>query len=170
MTDYYQQTLYIPLVDEKGNVIGKGERWDVHKKGILHKGFTVRLLSKNLILLQRRKHPMFDGVIDVTSSSHPLVVNETVQDEAEAVVSCLKREWNLEIQDRKKIKKRESFLYKASDKVGFTEHEFCTVYDVEIDTIPVPDFAFCYGYEVVELQFFASDLSSFKLAPWVKLP
>ena len=169
MSNYYTQTLYVPLVDEQGNVIGKGERWDVHKRGILHKGFTVRLLYKNLVLLQKRKHPMFDHVIDMTSSSHPLVTDDGVQDEQDAVISCLKREWNLELRDRKKIVKRESFLYKASDSVGFTEHEYCTMYDVKLLTVPAPDFAYCYGYELVELDYVTSHHNVFNFAPWVRL-
>src|SRR3990167_1728773 len=93
---YLQQSQTIIRVDEKGNAIGEIDKWEAHKKGILHKGFSVALFHKDQILLQLRKHPVFDKVVDVTASSHPLVIDGKNQPEEEAVHNCLVREWNVQ--------------------------------------------------------------------------
>ena len=50
-----------------------------HTKGILHKALTIALIYKDQFIIQHRKHPAFDGVFDITSSSHQLFVNEKLQ-------------------------------------------------------------------------------------------
>lgn len=169
MQDYYQEVQYIPLCNTDGTITGQGERWDVHKKGILHRGFTVVLSLKTCFVLQRRRHPVFDDVVDLTSSSHPLMIQGQMEDEREAVARCLSREWHLDIKDTSMIKKRGAIVYKAHDNAGYTEHEFCTFYDVKIDTLNPPDFAYAYGYEVVEKDYFSNHHDRFNLAPWVSV-
>src|SRR3989344_7657948 len=97
MSQYYTRTIYIPKVTESGEIIGKVERWEAHEKGILHKAFSVALHYQNNIILQIRKHPVFDSVIDVTASSHPEMKDITMEDEKQAALRTLKREWQISI-------------------------------------------------------------------------
>lgn len=166
--EYNKKVFYIPTVTETGEIIGQIERWEAHKKGILHKGFSVALFYKDQILLQLRKHPVFDKVVDVTASSHPLVIDGKNQPEEEAVFNCLKREWNVSKDEVINFTNRGSFVYKAADGAGYIEHEYCTFYSAIIDRLPQPDLEFAYGYISVELEFFKQNPQMYNLAPWVK--
>ena len=88
---YYLQKQYIAKVDRKGNIIGQIEKWEAHRKGILHKAFTIAVFYKGDILLQHRKHPAFDGVFDATISSHQLIKDGKLEDTIKASEKTLKR-------------------------------------------------------------------------------
>jgi len=85
MNDYYRTIQYLPLVDEKGKIIGRGEKNKLHKKGILHKGFSIGLFLNKKIILQKRKHLFFDKVTDFTASGHSIAIGPSFQKEKEAV-------------------------------------------------------------------------------------
>src|SRR3990167_10247135 len=97
--NYYKEKQLIAKVDKIGNVLGKIEKWQAHKKGVLHKAFTVIIQYKNLYVLQHRKHPVFDGVLDLSCSSHQIFVKGKLQSTEEAAILALKREWNLQQKD-----------------------------------------------------------------------
>ncbi|OGK24741.1 hypothetical protein A3F58_04390 [Candidatus Roizmanbacteria bacterium RIFCSPHIGHO2_12_FULL_37_9b] len=189
--DYYKQKQYIAKVDKNDKILGKIEKWEAHKKGLLHRGFTAILTFKNQFLLQHRKHPVFDGVFDLSFSSHqlylpPLSSRATLslskgsrgiflQDNLTAIYAGLKREWNL---DKKDLISQPKFLkkiyYKAKDpNSGYTEHEIDYIYSVELKKIPSPNYDFAYGFSLVEKKNFLSSnfqrLTSNILAPWVKV-
>jgi len=166
--EYNKKVFYIPTVTETGEITGQIERWEAHKKGILHKGFSVALFYQDQILLQLRKHPVFDKVIDVTASSHPLVIDGKNQDEEDAAMNCLEREWEVMRTEIKKLNNCGSFVYKAEDGAGFIEHEYCTFYSAVIDRLPQPNLEFAYGYISVDLKFFKENPQIYNLAPWVK--
>lgn len=159
---------FLPLVDEKGKLRGQNDKWKIHEQGLLHKGFSVALFVNGKILLQVRKHKVFDGVIDITASSHPLFNANKTYDEKEAVFACLKREWNVGSLALNGLKSYEPFIYKAIDNNGYIEHELCTVYQGELKEIPKPNFDFCYGYLLLELSYLLKNQKHFNLAPWAK--
>lgn len=169
---YYKQKQIIARVDKKGNIIGKIEKWEAHKKGILHKALTVGLIYKNKFILQHRKHPAFDGVLDFTSSSHQLFINGKLQTTLDATIDTLKREWKLKKTDLLfEPKNLGAIYYKAKDKKSiYTEHEVCEILITEVKKLPVPNNDFAYGYSLVT----KSELINKKgriyenLAPWVK--
>ena len=90
--NYYKEKQYIAKVDRKGNVLGKIEKWKAHKKGVLHKAFTIIIQYKNMYILQHRKHPVFDGVLDLSCSSHQVFVKGKLQSTEDAALLALKRE------------------------------------------------------------------------------
>src|SRR3989344_5464167 len=116
MNSYYKQKQIIARVDKDGNVIDKIEKWEAHEKGILHKALTVALIYKGFFVIQHRKHPAFDGVFDVTSSSHQLFIDDKLQTTEEATFDCLKREWGLEKKSLGKLENLGAIYYKAKDK------------------------------------------------------
>jgi len=168
MSPYYKQQIYIPRVDETGKIVGEIERWEAHKKGILHKGFSVALFYNELLILQLRKHPVFDKVVDLTASSHPQVNNGQSQDEEVAVFDCLLREWNVVRKEVTNFTNRGSFVYRAEDGAGYIEHEYCTFYSALIDKQIQLNREFAYGFIQVDFKFFKSNPRLFPLAPWVK--
>ncbi len=171
MNNYYKIKQMIATVDRDGNVIGKIDKWEAHEKGILHKALTISLIYENQFVVQHRRHPAFDGILDITSSSHQLLVDNKLQTTEEAAYDCLKREWGLEKTEISKLKNLGSIYYKAKDsKSIYTEHEVCEILIAEVKAQPNPNLDFAYGFLLMnrqELQNKNSEIYK-QLAPWVK--
>lgn len=169
--DYYKQKQYLAEVDSKDRIKGKVEKWDVHKKGMLHRGYTAILTVGELIILQHRKHPVFDDVFDLSFSSHQIYQKDVLQDDITAVYEGLLREWNIQ---KEEVIKSPLFLqtiyYKEKDgKSGYIEHEIDYIYHVELAKIPSFSPEFAYGFTTVkktELHNVVKQLSK-PIAPWV---
>ena len=170
--DYYKKKIMIARCDRKGNILGEIERWEAHEKAILHRAFTVAVTYKGKLIVQHRKHPVFDGVLDVTSSSHQIYEKGTLQDTIEATYLCLKREWNIEKKDLiKHPKDLGTVYYKAKDKFSiYSEHEVCNIVVCEVKKLPQIVEEVSYGYSLATKK----ELSNIKsrlyqnLAPWVQ--
>lgn len=163
----------IARCDKKGNILGPIERWEAHEKGILHRAFTVALLYKGKLLIQHRKHPVFDGVLDVTSSSHQVFEDGKLQDTIEATLNTLKREWNIESSDLvDKPHDKGWVYYKAKDKFSiYIEHEVCNIVTATVKTLPIPNMEVAYGFSMASRkELYRTDSRLFsQLAPWVKV-
>lgn len=173
MNSYYKQKQMIATCDKQGNITGEIEKWEAHKKGILHRAFTVAIIYNGQLLVQHRKHIAFDGVLDVTISSHQLMKDGKLEDTIESTLNTLKREWNITKKDlAKPIKNNGWVYYKAKDKFSeFTEHEVCDLLVAEIKKLKEPDFEFAYGYSLVSKEELGRKNSRLyqNLAPWVKV-
>lgn len=171
MNEYYKKKQIIARVDENGKVIGEIEKWEAHKNGILHKALTITLIYNNQFVIQKRKHPAFNGVYDVTSSSHQLIIDSKLQSTEEATYDCLKREWGLEKNEVSKLKNLGSIYYQAKDpKSEFTEHEMCEILVAVVNIKPKPNLNFAYGFLLASKQELQNTNSNIykNLAPWVK--
>lgn len=168
--NYYQGKLFLSHVDKKNQILGPVERWEAHQKGILHRGFTVAVFYHDQMICQHRKHPVFNGYLDLTASSHPIFIADTLQDELEAVYQTLKREWGIV---------KEQFLYPPefkgkvlyqSQDGQYTEHEICSLYQTEVKSLPQPNFDYAYGFSLLkspDLKATNTPLTKI-LAPWVQ--
>ena len=163
----------IARVDKKGKIIGEIEKWEAHKKGILHRGFTVAVFFKDYLILQHRKHPAFDATFDVTISSHQLFINNKLQDTIDATYDALKRELNLTEDDLISKPEKIGFVYyKAKDPNSeFIEHEIDDIVVVKIKKMPIPNYDFAYGLSLVKRDELSNKKSRIynNLAPWVKV-
>lgn len=162
----------IARVDKSGNVTGGIERWEAHKKGVLHRAFTLALVYKTYYILQHRKHPVFDGVFDITSSSHQLMGSGKLEDTLESARKCLFREWKISESDiLGEFKHKGAIYYKAKDSNSiYTEHEICDIVEIRVKKIPEPNYDVAYGCSLLtknELTNRRSQTYSL-LAPWVK--
>lgn len=167
MSDYYNKKIQIPTVTKSGIITGSIDRWKAHEKGILHKAFSVALFHNNQIILQIRKHPVFDTVVDVTASSHPESIDGKMEDEKKAVIKCLEREWNISVAESQ-LHDIGSVYYKAKDpKSIYIEHEYCTFYKSNIDEMIKPSLEFAYGFVFVDLDYLLKNPHCLNLAPWV---
>jgi isopentenyldiphosphate isomerase len=169
--DYYTKELFIPQVDEQDTVIGKVERWKAHREGILHRGFTVGVWYKGRMVCQHRKHPVFDGFVDLTASSHPVYDGETLQDTVDAVEGCLSREWNISPSLLKYRPKLAGKVVYDSRHGEFVEHEVCHLYFTEIEALPhdIPEDV-SYGYSLIPVDHLNDPERNpllRGLAPWV---
>lgn len=166
--NYYKKRIYLALVDKEDNIEGKMERWRVHKKGVLHRAFTVAIFYRNKLVLQHRKHPVFDGVYDVTCSSHPVFKNGRVEENKKAVYKTLRREWDIKKEDLLgEPKKKGKILYKANDKKSpYRENELCHFYAAEVKKLPKFKPEFAYGMDFLERKNLGK--TKLHLAPWAK--
>ncbi len=170
--NYFKETQYIAQVDKDDNIIGKVEKWNAHKQGILHRAFTIAIFYEDQVLLQHRKHPVFDSVYDITISSHQLYTDKELQSDEEAIMNTLKREWHItegELIDGLHMKG--SIYYKAHDPFSeYTEHEICHIYSCSVSEIKMPNLEFAYGFSLQNvLKIKEKNNPIFPLlAPWVK--
>jgi isopentenyl-diphosphate delta-isomerase len=170
MNNYYKQKQMIARVDKNGKIIGQIDKWEAHEKGILHKALSVALIYKGQFVLQERKHPAFDKVLDLTSSSHQLYIVGKLQTSLEATMDCLLREWGITIDDLVSTpKKLGAIYYKAKDPNSiYIEHEVCDILEAEIISEPNPNLDFAYGFKLINKEELIDTKSEIykKLAPW----
>jgi len=171
--EYYDEAQFIAKVTSKDATSGRIERWDAHKMSILHRGITISIYIGDLILLQYRKHPVFDMVYDATISTHPIYNKGMLQKDEEAILLSLKRELNVSQKNLfEKPKLQGKIIYKAKDPSSkYTENEVCRVYKCKIDKFP--NFNKDFAYDLIQCN--KSELHTYngklidKLAPWVKV-
>jgi isopentenyldiphosphate isomerase len=146
------------------------DRWEAHKKGLLHRAFTLTILFENHILLQHRKHPVFDFTFDTTISSHPYFEGDKLMSIEQALLSTLEREWNITQNELKTVPAFcGSFMYREKDPESeYIEHEICHVYTCEVSKLLLPNKATAYGFTVLKREQIKNKKHfSPLLAPWV---
>jgi isopentenyl-diphosphate delta-isomerase len=149
-----EQTLI--LVDDKDNIIGYAPRSECHTgKGKRHRAFVILIYNKDKkILLQHRKHKLFDKVWDLTAASHPLHVNGSNENCIEAACRCLRVEWGIE-----KVELRKIGAYNYFKEYGnHCENEHCALivgeYNGKIDM----NSEVAYGFKWVSLKQLLSEI------------
>ena len=126
-----QMTEYIIKVDELDHELGSIEKLEAHRKGILHRAFSILVFnSKNQLLLQKRNKDKYHspGLWSNTCCSHQRI-GVTLQ---EAIIRRLVEEMGFTCE----LKEIFNFVYKTEFDNSLTEHEFDHVfvgfYDGEI--------------------------------------
>ena len=111
------------LVDPDDREIGRGEKLDVHRRGLLHRAFSVFLFDGDSLLIQRRAAGKYHsaGLWANTCCSHP----RAGQGLAEAATIRLKEECGIE---GVSLRETGSFLYRAVFPNGLTEYEYDHVF------------------------------------------
>ena len=119
------------LVDENDNAIGTMEKLEAHKKGLLHRAFSILVFnSKGQLLLQRRSTKKYHsgGLWTNTCCSHPRP-NEDIRT---AVRRKLQQEMGIDVTPQFSHK----FIYKVDLENNLTEHEYDYVYVGRYDGEP----------------------------------
>ena|SRR5436190_4252503 len=120
------------LVDEQDHETGTMEKMEAHRKGLLHRAFSVFIFnSRGEMLLQRRSMAKYHsgGLWTNACCSHPRPGEGT----GEAAQRRLMEEMGLNTD----LEFRTSFVYRAQFTNGLTEHEFDHVYTGKSDLDPV---------------------------------
>jgi isopentenyl-diphosphate Delta-isomerase len=121
----------IILVDEQDNAIGTMEKMEAHRRGVLHRAFSVVLFNSNGdLLLQRRAVNKYHsgGLWTNTCCSHPLP-DESIHDAAQR---RLKYEMGINIKPEFAFK----FIYKTPLDKDLIEHELDYVFIGTFDGSP----------------------------------
>src|SRR5215470_11031187 len=113
----------IILVDEKDRSIGVMEKLEAHRKGLLHRAFSVFIFnSKGEMLLQQRSDEKYHsgGLWTNACCSHPAP--------GEDINTAAIRRLNEELGFTTSLTKIFDFIYQSSFENGLTEHEFDHVF------------------------------------------
>ena len=167
------------LVDKNDKFLGKYvPKSQCHfGDGLHHRAFTIMILNKKGdVLLQKRKHKLWDNYWDLTNS-HPLHredgTNETYE---EAAKRCLKREWGVNFSVKKLFAFNYFARYKVLPKAGsyfakykenFCENEYCVFMVGKYDGKVYPNPEVAYGYQWKPLK---SLLKEIETSPEIYTP
>lgn len=119
------------LVDEADNVIGSMDKMEAHRKGVLHRAFSILIFnSKGELLLQKRSTKKYHsgGLWTNACCSHPAPGEPIV----EATRKRLKHEMGIDLQPEFAYK----FLYEHKLDKGLIEHELDHVFFGKYDGKP----------------------------------
>ncbi len=137
-------------------------------KGQRHLAITVLLEnSKGEVLLQRRKHKIFDDIWDLTGATHPLHLEDHDEDFIEATERCLEREYGIP-RGEVKLQNLGAFNYFAQYQDGLCENEHCAIMVGNYDgDIKLNDEA-GYGYKWIDKNKFLKDIKENpnNYSPW----
>lgn len=119
------------LVNEKDEAIGTMEKMEAHRKGALHRAFSIVLFNDNgELLLQKRAVEKYHsgGLWTNTCCSHPLPGEEM----NEAAARKLMQEMGI----RTPLTFSHKFIYSASLDNGLSEHEYDHVFTGHYNNAP----------------------------------
>jgi isopentenyl-diphosphate Delta-isomerase len=122
------------LVTEEDEAIGVMEKMEAHRKGLLHRAFSVFIFDKEgRMLLQQRAATKYHGGLLWTNAccSHPYP-NESVEDAAQ-------RRLQEELGFSAPLQKIFAFTYQAKVENELTEYEFDHVFAGEFEGDIIPD-------------------------------
>lgn len=142
------------LVDTSDNEIGTMEKMEAHRKGVLHRAFSVLLFDKSgRVLLQKRAENKYhsSGLWTNTCCSHPLP-GESLE---EATRRRLREEMGIELQPSYS----HSFIYKAELDNALIEHEYDHVFVGTFDGTPNVNKQEVDDWKYADLQWIKRDMA-----------
>lgn len=119
------------LVDEKDNQIGTGEKLDIHRKGILHRAFSIFVFNSkgDMMLQQRAKTKYHSGGLWTNICCGHQRPTETME---HAAKRRLMEENGFECE----LTKMFEYIYEVKLDKGMTEHELLHVFKGIFDGVP----------------------------------
>jgi isopentenyl-diphosphate Delta-isomerase len=154
------------LVDHNDTEIGTAEKLDCHRRGVLHRAFSVMIWDRDgRMLLQQRALTKYHsgGLWTNACCGHPRP--------GEALADAASRRLHEEMGFTTPLTPLGSMIYRAELESGLTEHEFVHVFRGIYDGAVTPDTNECKGYTHATLtdieSAIASDASSY--TAWFKI-
>lgn len=146
-------TSYLILVDHNDRQVGKMEKMEVHRLGLLHRAFSIFIFNtRGELLLQQRADSKYHsgGLWTNTCCSHP-GFGESLND---AIERRLFEEMGMKAETTFAF----SFIYHAQFGNGLQEHEFDHVYMGVSDALPKPDENEVKAWKYLSLEGLALDI------------
>lgn len=166
----------VVLVDDSDNPKGYGTKEKTHTvhdgiPGYHHRGLTVLVYNEmGEVLLQHRKHRIFDSVWDLAGSTHPYYREGRQETYEEAALRCLSTEYSGLGGDRV-VNSSVAVNYSAIDPRNprYCENEFCRLVIASHRGAVTHNPENAYGHAWASFSRLSSDLQSDpgKYAPWV---
>lgn len=154
------------LVNENDEALGQMEKMEAHRKGLLHRAFSIFIFdSRGRMLLQQRAPGKYHGGLLWTNAccSHPQP-GETVQQAAD-------RRLEEELGIRMEMEKIFSFTYRENVENGLVEHEYDHVFAGEYNGMIHPNPHEVSDYRFEEMHQIRSELEQQpeKFTSWFRL-
>lgn len=154
------------LVDDQDNAIGTMEKMEAHRKGILHRAFSILIFnSKGEVLLQKRSKNKYHsgGLWTNACCSHPMPGESIL----EATRKRLKHEMGIELQPQFTYK----FVYHIQLDKELIEHEYDHVYIGIFDGTPVVNTEEVEDWKFISVQTLRHELKQHpeSYTEWFKL-
>jgi isopentenyl-diphosphate delta-isomerase len=137
----------VVLVDEKDCELGTMEKLEAHRKGILHRAFSVFIFNDDdQMLLQQRALDKYHsaGLWTNACCSHPRPGESSLS----AAHRRLKEEMGLETE----LNFKTSFIYRSAFENGLIEHEFDHVFVGKTNALPQPNPAEVSSYKWLSIS------------------
>lgn len=155
----------VVLVDESDKKLGTEDKLKAHRKGKLHRAFSIFVFNKKKeLLLQKRAESKYHcgGLWTNTCCSHPRP-DENLEEAAERRI---KEEMGFKCE----MERIFSFVYRAEFDNGLTEHELDHVFLGEYDGNPDPNPEEVGDWKWVKPQKLKKDIQENpeKYTPWFK--
>lgn len=128
---------FVVLVDSHDRQTGVMEKMEAHRRGLLHRAFSVHVTrGDGKMLLQRRALSKYHsgGLWTNACCSHPAPDEDTPA----AAVRRLMQEMGISAQ-QSDLNYLGSLLYRAELDHGLIEHEFDHIFGLKFEGDPVPD-------------------------------
>jgi len=157
---------FVILVDENDRQTGVCEKLEAHRKGLLHRAFSIFLFnSKGEVLLQQRAVEKYHtgGLWTNACCSHPRP-DEKQED-------ALQRKLFQEMGVNCPLTKIFQFTYSAKLDNGLTENELDYVYVGEFDSDPNPNPAEVQAWKYISLNQLKKEIeeNGDQYTPWFKM-
>ena len=145
----------VVLVDTDDESIGDMEKLEAHRRGVLHRAFSVFIFtSDHKIFLQRRAAIKYHsgGLWTNTCCGHPRP--------GEAVEAAASRRLKEEMGIDCPLEEIFSFIYKSTFDDGLIEHELDHVFVGKSDTTPDPDRNEVWEWKTLSLDGIREEMTS----------
>ena len=141
------------LVDKNDKQVGLMPKLEAHKKGVLHRAFSIFIFnSKYELLLQKRSSSKYHsgGLWTNTCCSHPR--------EGEDILDAANRRLDEEMGIKTSLRKVYDFIYKAELDNQLTEHEFDHVFYGVFDNDPILNKNEAEDFKWVDMETLNNDI------------
>ncbi|HZI52970.1 MAG TPA: isopentenyl-diphosphate Delta-isomerase [Chitinophagaceae bacterium] len=154
------------LVDKQDNMIGAMEKLEVHRKGLLHRAYSILVFNaKGQLLLQKRAVSKYHsgGLWSNACCSHP-APDESMVD---ATRQRLRHEMGIDLQPEFAFK----FIYKCELDKGLIEYEFDHVFTGLYNDAPSINPSEVEDWKFIDVKTLRDDLehNPEKYTTWFKL-
>lgn len=154
------------LVNEKDEQMGVEEKMEAHRKGLLHRAFSIFIFNQNgdLLIQQRAKEKYHcGGLWTNTCCSHPRP-NEKIED------ACSRRLFE-EMGFNTKLEEAFTFKYKVTFDNGLIENEVDHIFIGNFDNNPTPNKSEVENYRWVDKHTLLKEIKQYpdNFTHWFKL-
>jgi isopentenyl-diphosphate delta-isomerase len=155
------------VVDDEDRFLRHAPREECHRgDGLQHRAVLLLLHdARRRLLLQRRRHNLFDGLWDLAGATHPRHMGGRDESYEEAAARCLQAEWRTEAPLRSVL----AFRYFARDG-DRCENEYCVLLAGETDPDVAPHLGHAYAHRWITWHQLGRELSSTPqgFTPWLR--
>ncbi len=154
------------LVNKEDKELGAGEKLDIHRKGLLHRAFSIFIFnSKGEMMLQKRALTKYHGagLWSNACCGHPRP--------NEDLIAAMKRRLMEEMGFECVFERMFDYIYQVKLDKGMMEHEFLHVYKGVFDGIPKINPEEADGWKWISMAELREDIKKHpdKYSPWFKL-